>query len=102
MPANFDVRLEKMAPSSWGLHIRNNGAGSIPELRVELDGTLVHEHPAFLENQPDRGVVEELAGGKEVAYLLMTHDESLQPPYELRIVHTDRDGVSHEYSSTIG
>lgn len=102
MAANFDVRLEKMAPSSWGLHIRNSGTGEIPEMRVEVNGTVVHEHPAFVSNQPDRGVVEGLGGGDEVGYLLMSHQESLQPPYELRIVHTDEDGVTHEYSSTIG
>lgn len=102
MPANFDVRLEKMASTSWGLHIRNSGAEEIPELRVELDGAPVHDHPAFVENQPDTGLVEGLAGGAEVGYLLVVEDESHQPPWELRIVHTDADGVDHEYSSTIG
>lgn len=102
MPSNFDVRLEKMAPTSWGLHVRNSGAGQVPEMRVELDGTLVHDHPAYVQNQPDGGVVEGLAAGDEVGYLLMSHEESLQPPYQLRIVHTDEHGVTHEYSSRIG
>lgn len=102
MPANFDVRLEQMASTSWGLHIRNNGAGEISEMRVELDGTVVHEHPAYVENQLEQGVVEGLSGGDEVGYLLMTREASVQPPYQLRIVHTDEDGITHEYSSTIG
>lgn len=102
MPANFDVRLEAMAPTSWGLHIRNKGAGDIADMRVELNGTLVHEHPAYVDNQLHLGLVDDLAGGDEVEYLLMTREASLQPPYQLRIVHTDADGVTHEYSSTIG
>lgn len=102
MPGSFDIRLEQMAPSSWGLHIRNSGATDIPELDVELDGIPVHEHPAFVQNQPDRGHVEGLPGEAEVAYLLMSRDDASRPPYRLRIVHTDADGVTHEYSSRIG
>jgi len=102
MPANFDVQLEQMAPSSWGLHIRNAGSQAIPELRIELDGTLVDEHPAYVGRQEDRGVVTDLTSGDEVAYLLMTKEKSLQPPYRLRIVHTDEHGIEHEYSSKIG
>lgn len=102
MARNLDVRLEKMGAASWGLHVRNTGGSPIPELRVELEGDLIDGHPAFVENQPDRGEVEDLPAGASLGYLLMAREEGHRPPYSLRIVHTGQDGVAREYSATIG
>lgn len=102
MARTLDVRLEKMGAESWGLHVRNSGGAPIPELRVELEGGLIDEHPAFVDNQPDRGHVQDLAAGGSLGYLLVAREESQRPPYSLRIVHTDPEGVSREYSATIG
>lgn len=102
MAGTFDVRLEKLAEASWALHVTNGSGSSLPEVRVELDGALVDEHPAFVHNQPDRGRVEDLGPGRELGFLLVAREEGQGPPYQLRIVHTDRDGVTHEYSSRIG
>lgn len=102
MPRNFEVNVEKMSATSWGLHVRNTGSDPIPELTVEVDGTLVDEHPAFVQNQPDRGRVEDLEPGDALGYLLVARREEHEPPWDLRIVHTDVDGISHEYSATVG
>lgn len=102
MARNLDVRLEKMGSSSWGLHVRNAGGSEIPELKVELEGEPIHRHPAFIENQPDGGHVVDLPPGGSLGYLLVAREEAHRPPYSLRIVHTDPDGVAREYSATIG
>ena len=102
MARTLDVRLEKMGGASWGLHVRNSGGSPIPELTVELEGEPIDRHPAFIENQPDGAHVRDLPAGGAVGYLLVARDEAHQPPYSLRIVHTDPEGVSREYSATIG
>lgn len=102
MARNLDVRLEKMGAASWGLHVRNSGGAPIPEMRVELQGEPIDRHPAFVENQPDRGHVHDLPAGGSLGFLLVAREEAHRPPYSLRIVHTDQDGVSREYSATIG
>lgn len=102
MAGALDVHFEKLAATSYALHVSNNSGAAIPEVRVELDGALVDEHPAFVHNQPDRGRVEDLEPGKSLGYLLVAREESHGPPYQLRIVHTDGAGVTHEYSSRIG
>lgn len=102
MAGTFDVHLEKLAATSYALHLSNNSGERIPEARVELDGAPVDQHPAFVHNQPDRGLVEDLGPGKSVGYLLVAREEGQGPPYQLRVVHTDEDGVTHEYSSKIG
>lgn len=102
MAGTFDVRLENLAATSWALHVRNNSGSEVPEVRVELDGAPIDEHPAFVANQPDAGVVEELAPGKSLGYLLVAREDVHEPPYQLRIVHSDAHGVTHEYSSKIG
>lgn len=102
MARNLDVRLEKMGAASWGLHVRNTGGSPIPELKVELEGAPIDRHPAFVENQPDGGHVQDFPPGGALGYLLVARDEADRPPYSLRIVHTDQDGVAREYSATIG
>lgn len=102
MAGTFDVRLEKLAATSWALHVTNGSGSEVPSVRVELDGAPVDEHPAFVPNQPDRGTVEGLGAGKSLGYLLVAADEAERPPWQLRIVHTDADDVTHEHSSTIG
>lgn len=102
MARNFEVRVEKMGATSWGLHVRNTGGSEIPELTVEVDGEPVDQHPAFVQNQPDRARVEEFEPGAALGYLLVAREESQEPPWDLRIVHTDADGVDHEYSATVG
>lgn len=102
MAGTFDVRLEQLAAKSWALHVANGSGASVPRVRVELDGAPVDEHPAFVHNQPDRAVVEDLGPGRSLGFLLVAREEGQGPPYQLRIVHTDDDGVTHEYSSRIG
>lgn len=102
MAGTFDVRLEKLASTSWALHVANSSGAAVPEVRVELDGAPVDEHPAFVRNQPDRAVVRDLDSGRSLGYLLVAREQGQAPPYQLRIVHTDVDGVTHEYSSRIG
>ena len=102
MAGTFDVRLEQLAATSWALHVTNGSGSEVPEVTVELDGAPIDEHPAFAANQPDRATVRDLDAGAALGYLLVASDESHRPPYKLRIVHTDGDGVTHEQSSTIG
>lgn len=102
MPRNFEVRVEKMSPTSWGLHLRNTGGAPIPEVTVEVDGEPVDEHPAFVQNQPDEARLEDFEPGGAVGYLLVAREERHEPPWDLRVVYTDADGVSHEYSATVG
>lgn len=102
MARNFEVRVEQMGGSSWGLHVRNTGGDPIPELRVEVDGAPVDEHPAFVQNQPDEAEIRDFQPGDALGYLLVALEESQEPPWDLRIVHVDAEGVSHEYSATVG
>lgn len=102
MAGNLDVRLEKMGSASWGLHVRNSGGSPIRELTVELEGEPIDRHPAFVDNQPDRSHVQDFPAGGALGFLLVARKEGDRPPYALRIVHTDEDGVSRQYSATIG
>jgi len=89
--------LRKTGRNSDRLYIVNQGAAEARNIRVEMDGKPLAEHPAAVRNDP---MPDFVGPDSEIGCLLAFHMQCT-PPFDLKITWDDDSGKDRIYRTTL-
>ncbi len=95
--AILSARSAKTDRGGVRLVVRNDGHAEARNLRVELDGKPMSEHPTLVKGNDLCGVI---GPRSEVSAVLGVHF-GCSPPFDLAIVWDDDSGVARTYRTTL-
>ena len=95
--AYLRAELQEYKQNSYHLVIENVGQGTARNVKAELDGKPIMDHPAIASSQQEIGTI---GPGSEISYIAaITYDCS--PPFEFKVTWEDDSGEPGEYETTL-
>jgi hypothetical protein len=95
--AKLRLELRQAGQHFYRLYLVNHGAAEAQNIRVEMDGKPLAEHPAGNQNDPMPDLVDPHS---EISCPLRLH-LSCTPPFKLKVIWDDASGKDRTYRSTL-
>jgi hypothetical protein len=96
LSAQLEQRPGRNGPRTM-LVIENSGRGLAENVRVQVDGTPIHEHGSVHRNEP---TITKIGSGSESSILISTHADN-HPPFDVRVQWDDATGTNHTFETTL-